>query len=213
MSRALEQTVPNVGVDHSGGDRAQRRLARAVGPEQRDDLAGARVAGRRRGAPRRRRSRRRRRRIASAASGSRCRVLAASGAGFGRRRGVCDDLVLGHAPSWAGGLGRGDRAPPAPWPASSGAAAGRRARGCRRAPGPAGWRRAPTGSARSRSTRSARATVPPPRSDRVGDPVEDRGPRREREAGEERATGPADPERHREREPEQPDVAAARWCC
>ena len=40
----------------------------------------------------------------------------------------------------------------------------------------------------------------------VGDPVEDRRPDREREAREQRAARAADAERHREREPEQPDV-------
>ena len=39
MSRPSSSTVPSVGVDHAGGDRAERRLAGAVGAEQRDDRA------------------------------------------------------------------------------------------------------------------------------------------------------------------------------
>ena len=142
--RASASTTP-------GRDRAQRRLAGAVGAEQRDDLAGVerevdavehldvavagddavhrerrageRVAVRR---PARRLQRRRRSRGRCSCSGTAPSCAAASAAAIARLA--------------------------APSRASSRASAGRRARGCRRAPARAGSHRGRTGSARSRPT-------------------------------------------------------------
>ena len=104
------QTVPSVGSTTPGGDRAERRLAGAVGAEQRDDLARRRGAGRRRGAPRRRRTRRRSRRIASARHRveSSAPSVGARLGGVARRRCRVDALVLRHHAVVHRGLGRGD---------------------------------------------------------------------------------------------------------
>ena len=171
-------------VDESRGDRAQRRLAGAVRAEQRDHRAGLEPERRHRGALRRRRSRRRCR--PSRAPRPASAPFACSGAATGAPR--CAALSCsGTMPSCA---------------AASTAAMPRLplllalllqplladeredAVGLLRELDGA---ESPTGSARSRSTRSSTFAVPPPRDRQLGDPVEDGRPDGEREAGEERA--------------------------
>ena len=209
MSVPSSTTVPSVGsttpARPSTASTCPRRWRRAARRPSR-----RRGAGRRRGAPRRRRSRRRC--PASRASRPRDRWRSASRGPRASRGSRVQLLVLGHLALVGGGLGGGDL---------------RLAFLLALLPELllADEREDAVGLLRELDRAEARQDRH--EVDRREDGVhrrrpagrmsaiqcEDRGAGGEREAGEERAAGAADAERHREREPEQPDVAWARCPC
>ena len=199
-STASRRIRPDVGVSSPADDRAQRRLARAVGAQQRDDLAPRDARGRPRAAPPPRRTRPRCARGGAprARTPSRRRLRRPMARAGGAAAGT---VVTGLGSRGGGGGGSG------------GGGAPRRRRSSRcvptRASTPSGFFArliAPM------PNRIAASWVVPVRSaaqlgmkPQPAITCEQIGEAGERKAGEQRAARAADPERDRHRQPDQPD--------